>query len=134
LQRILLRGMLYRKRSFNGRVQESPLRSSCVGERLVEACAVLQFTDFENFAAVEAFDVLSIVILRNQLCAFVLASGIGHSEPREKTRRIIPLGHGRSSANDARAEKAIDRMRAAPQNCGVAEKLCRPAHEVSRRS
>ncbi len=55
---------------------------SGVGERFAGAGAVVQFADFEDFAAVEAFDKLRVVILGNDLRAFVFAR-IEHREPRK---------------------------------------------------
>jgi hypothetical protein len=51
---------------------------SGVGERFAGAQAVIQFANFEDFSAIEALDILRVVIFSDELGAFVLASGIWH--------------------------------------------------------
>jgi hypothetical protein len=51
---------------------------SSVGERFVEAGAVIQFAAFENFTAVETFYIFRSVILGDQPRALVLAARVGH--------------------------------------------------------
>jgi len=53
-------------------------RRSSVGKRFIEARAVLQFSSLKNFAAVEALDVLRVVVLGNQSRAFMFAGRIRH--------------------------------------------------------
>ena len=53
-----------------------------VRKRFAEIRGVVQFAGFENLAAVEAFDVLRIVVFGDQASPGVLAGGIrwiGHS-------------------------------------------------------
>jgi hypothetical protein len=50
---------------------------SGVGERLAEAGFVLEFAYFEDFAAIEAFDILRIVVFGDELSALVLAGRNG---------------------------------------------------------
>ena len=47
-----------------------------VRKRFAEICGVVQFTGFEDLAAVEAFDVLRIVVFGDQPGPGVLARGI----------------------------------------------------------
>ena len=49
-----------------------------IGERLTVSAGSLDFADFQNFSAVEAFDVVGVVVFGDYLGAFVFAGGLGH--------------------------------------------------------
>ena len=52
--------------------------SLCVGKRFTEIRAVVQFAGFENLAAIETFDVLRIIVFRDQARSGVLAGVFRH--------------------------------------------------------
>jgi hypothetical protein len=62
---------------------------SGVGEGFAGAGIIGDFAGLENFAAVEALDVLRVVIFGDQLRTFVLARGIWHKSPVRKTLELF---------------------------------------------
>jgi hypothetical protein len=51
---------------------------SRIRKRSVEAFAVIQFSSFQNLAAVKAFDILSVVVPGDYTCALMLAGRVRH--------------------------------------------------------
>jgi len=78
-------------------VQGRRWRKSGVGERFAGARAVIQFAHFEDFATIEALDILRFVIFSDELRVFVLASGVWHhhtaKSKNDYTSRPINFGN-----------------------------------------
>jgi len=62
---------------------------SRVGQGFVEARLLNQFAGLENLAAVQALDVLGVVILGDETRAIVLAGRIGHNTTLRSCGLII---------------------------------------------